>query len=288
MSSYLYVPPTRAPFHLQGRAPTIMGASTSLPLDLNLGVDCTCTFIDVGTTDGRTLFTWPHQLIKRYGNVVNATSASSVIPRRFHACLGGGSGARCWYGIEPLPGREGESLHIASEARKRGVPVRVFARTALATTTGSAAFHVAPRDSGSSLHGAAFATENTSLATSSVQTVRVQTVSAYDFVNSLAKTRRPGNFIGMKLDVEGSEYEILKDLLLRGSPALLCRTIDTLAVEWHNGGRPLSAYSPVGTSGVLEWLMRDPLCGMSVHRWSSDGPRRRQSIRQSRRLVSAS
>ena len=39
--------------------------------------------------------------------------------------------------------------------------------------------------------------------------------------------------IVMRIDVEGSEYNLLRSLIYRGTPALLERNVLHIAVEWH-------------------------------------------------------
>ena len=58
---------------------------------------------------------------------------------------------------------------------------------------------------------------------------RVRTVDA---VSYLRQTRARN--ISLKIDIEGSEYEVLRDLFVSG---VLCDKVDNLWVEWHGGGR---------------------------------------------------
>ena len=59
--------------------------------------------------------------------------------------------------------------------------------------------------------------------------VTVRTLDAVRYIRSL-----PNKHIALKLDVEGSEFEILRDLLVSGA---LCERVDFLWIEWHTGGR---------------------------------------------------
>ena len=56
--------------------------------------------------------------------------------------------------------------------------------------------------------------------------LEVKTISLSDFINSLPEDA----YIVLKLDVEGSEYEIINDLLQTGS----FKRIKELYVEWHD------------------------------------------------------
>lgn len=62
-----------------------------------------------------------------------------------------------------------------------------------------------------------------------MNTVKVQTVNVVEYLRSL-----PARHIALKIDVEGSEYHLLRDLMLSG---VLCERVDSLWVEWHGGGR---------------------------------------------------
>ena len=61
------------------------------------------------------------------------------------------------------------------------------------------------------------------------QTVVVRTIDAVRYVRSL----RAGH-VALKLDLEGSEFQLLRDLLVSGA---LCEKVDLLWVEYHGSGR---------------------------------------------------
>ena len=63
--------------------------------------------------------------------------------------------------------------------------------------------------------------------------VLVRTLDAVRYVRSLPTWTR-GQHVAFKLDVEGSEFTMLRELLVSGA---LCAHVDTLWVEWHGGGR---------------------------------------------------
>ena len=83
--------------------------------------------------------------------------------------------------------------------------------------------------------------------------MRIQTLDAVRYLWSLrART------VALKLDVEGSEFTMLRDLLLSGA---LCARVDQLWVEWHGNrridwealGLPLKESDVVGVFG---WMLR--------------------------------
>ena len=57
--------------------------------------------------------------------------------------------------------------------------------------------------------------------------VRVRTVDAIAHLKSLK-----AEHISLKVDVEGSEFTLLRDLLVSGA---LCERVDNFWIEWHNG-----------------------------------------------------
>lgn len=59
--------------------------------------------------------------------------------------------------------------------------------------------------------------------------VMVRTLDAVAYLRSLT-----AKHISIKLDVEGSEYTLLRDLLVSGA---LCEYVDNFWIEWHGGGR---------------------------------------------------
>ena len=60
-------------------------------------------------------------------------------------------------------------------------------------------------------------------------TVTVQTWDAVRYLRALSAPH-----VSLKLDVEGTEFEMLRDLLVSG---VLCEKVDNLWIEWHGGGR---------------------------------------------------
>ena len=61
------------------------------------------------------------------------------------------------------------------------------------------------------------------------KTIMVKTIDLVRYLKGL-RVRS----VGMSLDTEGSEFELLRDLMLSG---VLCSKVDDLWVDWHPGGR---------------------------------------------------
>ena len=82
--------------------------------------------------------------------------------------------------------------------------------------------------------------------------MRVPTI---DFSQWMLKNFTADDYIILKLDVEGSEYEILNKMFKDGSFDL----IDKLYIEWHYGNRPISkeehdrVVAEVNRRGIKDW-----------------------------------
>ena len=142
----------------------------------------------------------------------------------------------CAQAFEPNPLLSRKLHHQATALRRQGVAphISVHNGTAMSVTDGTATFGIDSEfTTGSSLildkkvmgsdgrpgRGAAVGR----------QRATVRTIDAVRYLRSLkAKT------IALKIDVEGSEFELLRDLIASG---VLCERVDHLWVEWHGNGR---------------------------------------------------
>jgi len=73
----------------------------------------------------------------------------------------------------------------------------------------------------------------------------------------LLRSFRPEDYVFIKVDVEGFEYDILLDLLHSGSFNL----IDELSVEWHSRFNELSKWE--GAEPIFEKMFAD--AGVKFH-----------------------
>ena len=72
-------------------------------------------------------------------------------------------------------------------------------------------------------------------------------------------------FVAPKLDVEGSEFRLLRSVLL-GNPKALC-AVDVLAVEWHPGRLMGKSVVPALARRTIEWLLNDDSCNVHLLGW---------------------
>ena len=215
-------------------------------------MQCAGTFVDAGANVGDTLVSW-------YGD-----PSCAVGPRQVRS-----NGVRCgwqwpWWlplhvrrrwcaeAFEANPEFTSRLLRTTERLEKRhGIRINVHAQTAFSTESGNATFGLDTlHGTGSSLqlHRHALDAKNRKGAGASVgdNTATVRTVDATSFLDSVR-----GGPIALKLDVEGSEYDILRDLLMSG---VLCKRVETLWVEFHST-RDGTVGTPARVDGVFRWML---------------------------------
>lgn len=225
---------------------------------------CHCVFLDIGLNDGDSLLKWPHD------RLLQRQAAASQMVRE---CLDPLHAATtCFVGIEPNPTFTDRLRMLERRARARGVRVQVLTQTALALTDGHATLFVDEKDGGvgSTLEaskkqvnlvpGVGIRRYNHSVATVYPRE-SVRTLSAAPFLRSLLAASR---FVGVKLDIEGYEYALLRSLLVT-HPEVVCG-LGILAAEWHEHMMTDNAV-PAGVSVALQWLLEGPGCGVPLVRW---------------------
>lgn len=142
----------------------------------------------------------------------------------------------CAEAFEPNPALASQLKRTAHQLVSRGLSPHVVVRngTALSTRDGVAPFGIDVNfTTGSSLVLDKKTMDSRGRAgrggAVGENQVMVRTLDAVRYLRALRAPR-----ISIKLDVEGSEFTILRDLLVSGA---LCEKADDLWVEWHGGGR---------------------------------------------------
>ena len=170
----------------------------------------------------------------------------------------------CAQAFEPNP-QLAETLHRSARALEvqHGVSIDVFNSTAFATEAGYARpFYIAANSVSSSLL-AAKGRDEAPTADAPTSTVRVAVVDGVAHLEALAR-QRPGRPIVAKLDVEGLETVLVRELLVSG---VLCKHVHALFVEWHSsaqlGKAATSALSgaPRGIHEAFKWMLPDRQLG---------------------------
>ena len=213
---------------------------------------CAGTFVDAGANVGDTLVSW-------YGDPSCAVGPRQVLPNGIRC-----SGQWPWWlplhvrqqwcaeVFEANPLHTRRLLHARERLEKRhGIIIGVHVQTALSTRNGNATFGLDTlHGTGSSLqlHRRALDAKYRKGAGARVgsNTTTVRTVDATPFLNAVR-----GGPIALKLDVEGSEYDILRDLLMSG---VLCKRVQTLWVEFH-GAQDATRGTPAHIDAVFKWML---------------------------------
>ena len=87
----------------------------------------------------------------------------------------------------------------------------------------------------------------------------VHTIDVMELLQSIhAKSPKPAAVM-IKMDIEGSEYQILPSLITRGG----CRLLDALAVEWH--ARMLPRHPIHAPAEMKMWAQRENATAPGIH-----------------------
>ena len=215
---------------------------------------CAGTFVDAGANVGDTLWSWYND------------PSCAVAPRQLRA-----NGVRCawqwpWWlplhvrrqwcseAFEANPQHTRRLRHAKERLETRvGPRIRVHVQTALSTKTDNVTFGLdLLHGTGSSLqlHRRALDAQGRkgSGARIGTNTTIVQSIDATRFLETLGARDGP---IALKLDVEGSEYNILRNLFLSG---VLCKHVHTLWVEFH-GAQDATAGTPAHIDTFFKWML---------------------------------
>ena len=215
---------------------------------------CAGTCVDVGANVGDTLTSWYND------------PPCALAPRKMRS-----DGVKCdwrWPWWLPLHVRQqwcAEAFEANPQFTNRllrtkerlearhGVNINVHAQTALSTRNGNATFGIDTLfGTGSSLqlHRHALDAQLRKGAGARVgdHTTVVRTVDATPFLGTVGR----GGPISLKLDVEGSEYDILRDLLMSG---VLCKRVKNLWVEFHPT-RDATIGTPTRVDEVFKWMLQ--------------------------------
>jgi hypothetical protein len=254
---------------LVATAALVTASSTPEPTLLN----CDCAIIDVGLNNGATLLQWPAEAVARLQG--NTKKGDKAIARSMHRCLAHKDTA-CFYGFEANPVFDGRLRHMETQLRREGRKVQLFASTAFGTSSQNVTFFVQPAgpegSTGSSLDGSKPLTSvirrttskpvwYTNLSTEIREHYVETTVQSVDAAAFLARMHAASAFVAVKIDIEGYEYTLLKQLLLT-APSVVCR-LKLLVIEWHERKMPAHA----GEAAHLIWLMKQAECGVQLLAW---------------------
>jgi len=196
----------------------------------HMATRCSGTFIDAGANSGDSLHMWytaescataPHALRRK----PCAWQWPWWLPLTVRLSY-------CALAYEPNPQLAGQLLHTAAVLRRKlGVHIEVFNGTAFAELDGTAMFGLdstTGNAEGSSLmlHKRTKTREGLGRGPAvGEHRVRVRTVNALSVIR-----HAPPGPVALKIDVEGYEGRLMRNLLLSG---VLCQRVQNLFVEWH-------------------------------------------------------
>ena len=227
---------------------------------------CAGTFVDVGANVGDTLTSWYSEPSCALGFRKMRSDGVKCdwrwpwwLPLRVRRRW-------CAEAFEANPQFTSRLLRTREHLEERhGIRINVHAQTAFSTRNGSAAFGIDMLfGTGSSLqlHRHALDAQLRKGAGARVgdHTTTVRTVDATPFLDAVG---RRGGPIALKLDVEGSEYDILRDLLMSG---VLCKRVENLWVEFHPTW-DATVGTPAGVDEVFKWMLQSHNRTTQTHAW---------------------
>lgn len=214
---------------------------------------CAGIFVDAGANKGDTLLSW-------YNDASCAIAPKKLLPKS----------ATCdwrwpWWlpldvrrqwcaeAFEANPQYNSRLLRMKERLEDRfGIQINVHFKTAFSTKNGNAVFGLdTVHGTGSSLqlHRRALDARGKKGAGARVgeNTTTVRTVDATAFLDSVGS----GVPISLKLDVEGSEYAILRDLMMSG---VMCKHVENLWVEFHTA-KDATVGTPTRVDEVFKWML---------------------------------
>jgi len=254
-----------------------------------------CGLVDVGLNDGRSLLQWPHEALRelqaRGREPVNRTLHST--PNAFHwisrfkahvrtalerqderrvgrvlsrlrQCMAHSSQSSpsdqaCYYGFEANPSFHSRLTELEESLHRQGACASLHLDTAFADRTSVSNFYVSSQASTKS----SLDKSQRGTSTGAKSTV----ISTEDAGLFLRNVTRSHSFVAAKVDIEGSEFDVLRHLILHHA-ATLC-SVDLLLVEWHR--MPVTARQPARThidlESLLPWLLAVEDCRTVVLPW---------------------
>ena len=231
---------------------------------------CACSVVDVGLNDGKTLLSW----------VYNASAPPSRMAA-IRECVA--SGSACYYGFEANPIHSSGLSRLQRHLRRERHRVALFTETAFSTAEGNATFysddHIrhdnGERGVGSTLIAGMEAIVpvnghwyRAGKAGRAFKAVTVRTVHGARFLRSVLAT---SDRVALKLDIEGLEFDWLRDTLV-SEPRVLCG-LDVLAIEYHAYAMAAASADRASTIPVrearvaFEWLLTRPPCNLTLVYW---------------------
>jgi hypothetical protein len=228
---------------------------------------CKCTFVDIGLNDGSSLMRWWRDPA--------LDRLSQDQSRNLHECRARHRES-CYYGFEANP-RWSTQLMSYEQRLSRDHRVKLFVGTALSVGTTNRTLYVEKEGAGVDASLESSKTEhykdakgrwhrNSEVDISGSKAFVPKTVLTMDATSFLAQMVDASDFVFVKLDIEGHEYEVLRHVIVT-RPAAVCG-LDILAVEWHGTGMSPASGLPVNATETFKWLLKQRKeCTVALVQW---------------------
>jgi len=245
------------------------------PWRIESATPCSKIFIDLGSNDGESIqaFLHPDGADPRHPLPPRISSGKLIMHVRH---LGWNVSDFCIYGFEGNP-RFTEILGQVEKRESRFARVvQIFKETVVGVHNGEVKLYLDDVNEQHQFWGSSVMRDHESVLRSSGNFTNVISVDFADFLEELLllesrKEQKP--FVVVKMDIEGSEYEILRHLAVRG---LLCLTMDYLFLEFHDHAFPRRRDEFLAMEKTYTTILRSDECRTSL---ITDGMRTEHGIR---------
>ena len=184
-------------------------------------------YIDVGANDGSSVSTFVNEMLSITGNNRDRNGFQAI--EAYTSPLHNKSTPWIVHAFEPNPKYEKHLQEICKElqSNKKTVSCRLHLGTAMYIKDGNMTFYSDQENGMTGDLGASLKSTSRSIKPSHAS----YSVHVVDVVTFFTRMHiRRSDFVVLKLDVEGAEFEIVRRILLHG----LMDYIDKIAVEWHH------------------------------------------------------
>jgi Methyltransferase FkbM domain len=217
---------------------------------------CRHYYIDLGTNNANSIVDFINGTVKSAHKevrpIIEYRDAHSLSTRDF-----------CVFGFEPNPIHNKAHADVISKWKSHVKELTIFSETIAGSADGKTSLLLDQSDGG----GGRFPAWGSSVMKNHVamnrqnNTQRIA-VRSMDFstwlTNTLQARSDESGHVLIRMDIEGSEFAILRDLVDDG---ILCRSVNKLVIEWHaKHFQP----QPYCVQAMYEWMLSNPKCSVQM------------------------
>eukprot|EP00871_Galdieria_phlegrea_P004220 jgi/Galph1/479/GphlegSOOS_G5246.1 len=222
---------------------------------------CSHIFIDLGSNSGDTIqkFVFPDDPKHQHSFLSQWVRKHQWKAKDF-----------CIYGFEGNPRFSKELEKLQNSIKNTVKSIRIFTETVATTTNGPVTFYLDELSYEHNYWGSSLVPSHRDVWMSGKKSIISYGIDFSSFLAQLlscsfhsCSRAKQGKTVIVQMDVEGEEYEILRQLLVRD---MICGVIDYLFVEFHSHAFRLDDNTTVVGAPPLEfescfhWLVRHPNC----------------------------